>query len=82
MNDFYSWVLTAFNALLALLVHMIWQDIKSLQKADVEYAKKLSDVEILVYGHYVTREDFGRALDRLFTKLDTIESKLNTKVDK
>lgn len=56
--------------------------IASLQKSDHELADKVQKIEVLVAGQYVTRSDFNQLTTALFTKLDKIESKLDTKVDR
>jgi hypothetical protein len=56
--------------------------ITSLQKSDHELADKVQKIEVLVAGQYVTRNDFNSLTTALFTKLDKIESKLDTKVDR
>jgi len=43
---------------------------------------KVSKIEVLVAGAYVKRDEFDRALTRLFEKLDHIDSKLDSKADK
>ena len=56
--------------------------IASLQKSDHELADKVQKIEVLVAGQYVTRTDFNSLTTALFAKLDKIESKLDTKVDR
>lgn len=56
--------------------------IASLRKSDHELADKVQKIEVLVAGQYVTRNDFNSLTTALFTKLDKIESKLDTKVDR
>lgn len=82
MQEFYDWVLTGFSAVLGFLLHAVWQATKDLQRADQELTKRVSEIEVLVAGNYVTRQEFDRVIDKLFAKLDTIELKLDKKVDK
>lgn len=82
MQQFYDWVLTGFSAVLGFLLHAVWQATKDLQRADQELAKRVSEIEVLVAGNYVTRQEFDRVIDKLFNKLDAIEMKLDKKVDK
>jgi hypothetical protein len=82
MQEFYDWVLTGFSAVLGFLLHAVWQATKDLQKEDQELAKRVGEIEVLVAGNYVTRQEFERVIDKLFTKLDAIEMKLDKKVDK
>ncbi len=76
MQDFYNWVLTGFSAVLGFLLHAVWQATKDLQRADSELAKRVGEIEVLVAGNYVTRQEFDRAVDKLFAKLDAIDAKI------
>lgn len=82
MQEFYDWVLTGFSAVLGFLLHAVWQATKDLQKADQELTKRVSEIEVLVAGNYVTRQEFERVADKLFSKLDAIEMKLDKKADR
>ena len=82
MQEFYDWVLTGFSGVLGFLLHAVWQATKDLQRADAELTKRVSEIEVLVAGNYVTRQEFDRVIDKLFAKLDQIEYKLDKKVDK
>lgn len=82
MQEFYDWVLTGTSAILGFLLNSVWQATKDLQKADSELAKRVGEIEVLVAGNYVTRQEFDRVIDKLFTKLDAIEMKLDKKADK
>ena len=55
---------------------------KELKKTDSELATKVQSIELLVAGQYVKREDFKELSDALFRKLDRIEVKLDSKMDK
>lgn len=61
---------------------VMWETLKDLQIADRQLVDKVSKIEILVAGNYVTKEDFDRTITRLFEKLDHIESKIDSKADK
>lgn len=76
MQEFYNWVLTGFSAVLGFLLHAVWQATKDLQRADTELTKRVSEIEVLVAGNYVTRHEFDRVVDKLFAKLDAIDSKI------
>ena len=82
MHEFYDWVLSGFCALLGFLLNAVWQAVKDLQRADNELNKREGEIEVLVAGNYVTRHEFDRVVQRLFAKLDSIDSKLDSKVDK
>ena len=82
MQQFYDWVLTGFSAVLGFLLHAVWQATKDLQRADAELTKRVSEIEVLVAGNYITRHEFDRVIDKLFTKLEAIEMKIDKKADK
>lgn len=77
-----NWLLAGFGALIGFLLNAVWQAVKDLQKADTTLADKVGKIEVLVAGAYVKRDEFDRALNRLFEKLDHIEMKIDKKADK
>ena len=56
--------------------------IEALQSADSSLAAKVQEIEVLVAGHYVKRDDLDKLSHALFTKLDRIEVKIDGKADK
>ena len=56
--------------------------IEHLQVTDASLATKVQEIEVLVAGNYVKRDDLDRSITAIFTKLDRIENKLDLKVDK
>jgi CHASE3 domain sensor protein len=82
MQEFLDWVLAGFSAVLGFLLNAVWQAVKDLQKADNELTKRVSEIEVLVAGNYVTRQEFDRVIDKLFDKLEQIDQKLDKKADK
>lgn len=64
------------------VLHALWDAQKDLTKADAELAKRVGEIEVLVAGQYVTREDFQTAINTMFDKLDRISEKLNSKQDR
>lgn len=77
-----NWLLAGFGGLIGFLLNAVWQAVKDLQKADTELTKKVSEIEVLVAGAYVKKDDLGKLSDAIFAKLDRIEDKLDGKVDK
>lgn len=77
-----NWLLGGFGALIGFLLNAVWQAVKDLQSADKELMKKVSEIEVLVAGAYVKKDEFLRSVTALFTKLDRIEDKLDKKADK
>ena len=74
-----NWGLAVISGLIGFWVKVMWEELKSLRKADTELADKVGKIEVLVAGKYVTREEFDKAVNRIFQKLDTIELQLTGK---
>ena len=77
-----NWLLGGFGALIGFLLNAVWQAVKDLQVADTKLANKVAEIEILVAGDYLRRDDFQHTVEALFKKLDKIEDKLDKKADK
>lgn len=77
-----NWLLAGFGALIGFLLNAVWQAVKDLQAADKELAGKVAEIEVLVAGAYVRKDEFTQSVNALFAKLDRIEDKLDKKVDK
>ncbi len=60
----------------------IWDAVRDLQAADTNLADKVSRIEVLVAGNYITRHEFNNNLQRVFIKLDEISAKIEGKADK
>ena len=58
------------------------QVVKDLEQSDKEINDKLTKIEVTVAGNYIRRAEFNDMVQRLFTKLDAIDQKLDAKVDK
>ena len=79
----------AFNILIGFVMTIFgwflrvsWDSLKSLQEQDRALADKVARIEVLVAGEYVKKDEFDRAIERLFDKLDHIEMKIDSKADK
>lgn len=77
-----NWLLGGFGAVLGFLLNAIWQAVKDLQTADKALADKVSSIEILVAGDYVRKDEQTSTNREIFSKLDKILDKLDTKQDK
>ena len=77
-----NWILGGIGGLLGFLLNTVWQAVKDLQKADGDLTKKLGEIEVLVAGAYVKKDDIDKLSNAIFAKLDRIEDKLDGKVDK
>lgn len=77
-----NWMLAGFGGLIGFLLNAVWQAVKDLQKADKELTAKVAEIEVLVAGAYVKKDDLEKLSSAIFAKLDRIEDKLDGKVDK
>ena len=78
-----------FNIVLGLVSFMggyilygIRDGIKALQEDDRALGEKIQNIEILVAGKYVTRDDLQKMGQDIFNVLRRIEDKLDNKADK
>lgn len=74
--------ISLLGAIAGWVLNTIWGAVKDMQKADKELAQKVSGVEILVAGSYVTRAEHSASMSRIEAGLQRIEDKLDGKVDK
>lgn len=77
-----NWLLGGFGALIGFLLNAVWQAVKDLQKADQALVQKVGELEVLVAGDYVRKEELQDNIKALFAKLDKIEDKIDRKADK
>jgi hypothetical protein len=63
-------------------LNTVWAAVKDLQEADKELAEKVGQIEVLVAGRYITREEFNSTLNQVFERLDKIRDMLSTKADR
>tara|TARA_R110000868_G_scaffold266298_1_gene525364 strand:- start:798 stop:1052 length:255 start_codon:yes stop_codon:yes gene_type:complete len=80
---------TAFNiaagvagALGSLVLKAVYDNIKSLERSDERLIAKVSEMEVLVAGRYMTRDEFNVSMAAISNKLDRIQDILSHKVDK
>lgn len=77
-----NWILGCFGGLVGFLLKTVWEAVKDLQAADRALTLKVSDIEVLVAGAYIKKDEFNNVATTIFTKLDKIMDKLETKADK
>ena len=63
---------TCVGVLFGWILNNIWSAVKELQTADKELAEKVGQIEVLVAGRYVTRDEFNQVLNQVFERLDRI----------
>ena len=81
-QELFNIVVGVAGTLLGWWLKIMWESIKDLTAQDQLLTDKVSKIEILVAGTYVKRDEFERVMNRLFTKLDHIEGKMDAKADK
>jgi hypothetical protein len=74
---------------LGFFLKTLWQAVKDLQIADKQIVKDVSELQVVVAGSYVRKDEFSQGLTAVFAKLDKmadkidrIDDKLDTKADK
>ena len=77
-----NWMMGGFGAAIAFILRVVWEGLRELQKADLELASRVNEVQLVVAGQYVKREDMERIQTALFAKLHRIENKLDLKMDR
>ena len=84
MNEqqFFNVTFAIIGALGGWWMRVMWQSLKELQQQDSKLADKVGNIEVLVAGQYVKRDDMNRDIAIIFAKLDRIEDKMNKKADK
>lgn len=60
----------------------MWEGLKDLQRTDHALTQQVNNLQVLVAGQYMRREEFDKLSQAIFAKLDRIEDKLDNKVDK
>lgn len=81
-QDFFNASVAIIGALGGWWMRVMWQSLKELQAQDSKLADKVGNIEVLVAGEYVKRDDMNRDMMAIFAKLDRIEDKIDKKADK
>lgn len=68
--------------ILGFMLRVLWQSVKDLRTEDRLLADKVNNIEVLVAGQYIKRDEFQQFSEAIFKKLDKIEDKLDGKEDK
>ena len=78
-----------FNVLIGLVAALggWWMNnlkdvLKGHQENHKELSSKVSNIELLVAGQYVTRDELARNMDKIFSKLDNITAMVSEKADR
>lgn len=81
-QEVFNYAVTVVGALAGWLGRIMWQTLKDQQEQNARLTEKVAQLQILVVGEYVKKDDLQRDVNAIFTKLDRIEDKLDKKVDK
>jgi hypothetical protein len=79
---FFDVAVAVIGAMGGWILNTVWVAVKDLQKADKELAEKVGEIEVLVAGRYMTRDEFNNTLAQVFNKLDTIRDMIAKKADR
>jgi len=78
----FEYVVGAILAIIGWWGKAMHEAIRDLQTADKSVVDRVSKIEVLVAGKYVTRTEMDTLTHRLFEKLDRIEENVSKKADK
>ena len=81
-QSYLNWGFGVINLILGGLIKAMWDSYKDLKAADLALAEKVNQIEVLVAGQYVKRDDFDRVANQIFSKLDKISDKIDSKADR
>jgi hypothetical protein len=79
---FFDVAVAVIGAMGGWILNTVWVSVKELQKADKDLADKVGEIEVLVAGRYMTRDEFNNTLSQVFGKLDTIRDMIAKKADR
>jgi hypothetical protein len=77
-----NYLMGGFGAAISFILRVIWEGVRELQKCDLEITSKINEIQLLVAGQYVKKEDLEKLSTALFNKLDRIELKVDGKMDR
>jgi hypothetical protein len=81
-QSFINWLLGGVSGLLGALASLIFIGMRDLQKSQSRTDRRLSEIEVLVAGDYLKKQEFEKFVDRIMCKLDGIDEKIDRKADK
>lgn len=81
-QDLLNWAFGLVNLVIGGFMKAMWDSYKELKRTDTQLAEKVNQIEVLVAGQYVKRDDFDRVANAIFIKLDKISDKLDLKADR
>jgi hypothetical protein len=81
-QQFFNLSVAIIGVLGGWFMRVMWQSLQELRSQDSKLAEKVGNIEVLVAGQYVKRDDMDKSMTALFMKLDRIEDKIDKKADK
>jgi len=68
-------IITLGAGIFGWIVKTLWDSVRKLETS-------VGGIKVGVAGNYVKREEFRQDIQRIFEKLETIETKIDSKADK
>lgn len=69
-------------SVLMFLLNNMWQELKDQRKINFQINSRVGNMEVLVAGHYITRQEFSSHMDKLFKELGEINKSISAKADR
>ena len=82
MQTLFNILFGGVGALGMWILNSLKDSLAVLHKSDLDLSAKVQNIELLVAGAYVKKDELDRMTNALFNKLDKIELKLDGKADK
>jgi len=79
---FVNWSLGALGAISGFLLNKLWDATRDLQKADEKLVEKVGNIEILVAGAYIRKDEFHRVNRELKDEIVRLNEDVSAKLDK
>ena len=70
------------GGLMGFVLKAVWDGVRELRDAVAARVVKVQGIEVLVAGAYIKRDEFEKLSQAIFTKLDKISEKLDSKANK
>ena len=81
-QEYFNLLISACGIMGGWILKTIWAAVQRQQDDTKELADRVGEIEVLVAGEYIKREEFEKVAQRIFDKLDMISEKLNAKADR
>ncbi|MEM1113264.1 MAG: hypothetical protein AAGI11_15235 [Pseudomonadota bacterium] len=81
-QDWINVAIAVFGLFGGIVFKNIFDSLEELRKSGKELSDKVHSIDTLVAGEYVKRAELRTDFDKVFSKLDEIDSKIDSKADK